>query len=796
MRRVIAILATTSLVVLVGGSVLPDIRSHPPATSLPGRTTGTNNEVLRSFGKLPLRFEPNMGQTDPRVRFVSRGPGFTLFLTSDGAVLSLKGSSTPSPPQPRGAVGPLTPSSGRMDVLSMRLLGANHRASTAGVDRLPGISNSFIGSDPNAWHTGMPTFAKVLYRDVYPGVDLDYYGNQTGRLEYDFTLAPGTDPSVLRLGFQGQQDLSIGAAGDLVLRLAAGEVRQPSAFAYQMIAGTKRPVTVSYVLRGSTVHFAVGAYDSSLPLVIDPAIAYSTYIGGTDYEEIDAIAVDRFGNSYLFGPTTSADFPITAGAYQPGFKGGTEFNSDDFVAKLNPTGTALIYSTYLGGTGDDEAFGMTIDRAGDAYLAGPTLSSDFPTSPGALQETAPGGDHDGFVTKLNPTGSGLVFSTYLGGSGHDATLTPVVNGAGDVYVLGDTNSTDLPVTTNAYQKQSHGGDCTIFNEFDDDCGTGEGLDMFVAKLNPTGSGLLYLTYIGGTGDEVGTGLDVDRWGNAYVAFETTSADYPVTPGAYQTTFAGGDGTDGVYSDAAVTKLNPAGSGLVYSTYLGGSGDECFFFQCYVTVDGQGHAFLASNSLSTDFPITTGAFQLTNHGGFDDTVTKLNLDGSGLIYSTYLGGSGDDSVVNVRTIAVRQDGAAYVSGYTDSTDFPTVQPVQGAFAGGADITLSVLNQRGSKLLFSTYLGGGDFDVADLNIDASGAAYLAGVTCSTDYPVSAGAFQTSMAGNCDGMVTKIVLRDDEAAPAIHRGPAMRSRRTSTRLVPEPIRMMGIMTERGDR
>src|SRR5262249_14126720 len=234
--------------------------------------------------------------------------------------------------------------------------------------------------------------------------------------------------------------------------------------------------------------------------------------------------VDRFGDAYLFGDTSSSDFPLR-NCLDCQFMGGGEDNSDDFVAKLNSTGTALIWSTYLGGTGDDEAEGLTIDHDGNVYVAGPTLSSDFPTTPGAFQETAPGGDHDGYVTKIDPTGSRLVFSTYLGGSEHDAAITPVTNRTGDVYVIGDTASTDLPVTADAFQKQNHGGDCTIFNEFDPgDCEqSGGGLDMFVAELNPTGSGLLYLTYLGGTGDDVGLGLDVDRSGNAYVAFETTSS---------------------------------------------------------------------------------------------------------------------------------------------------------------------------------------------------------------------------------------------------------------------------------
>ncbi len=450
----------------------------------------------------------------------------------------------------------------------MHLIGANPRAPISGLGRLSAVSNHFIGNEPLAWHTQVPTYASMLERELYPGVNLVYHGNQGGQLEYDFRVAPGIDPSVIRLAFEGQRGLSVDPAGNLVVRLPRGELVQPRPFAYQIIDGSRRTAEVSYALSGNQVRLAMGSYDRSRPLVIDPVISYSTYIGGSDFDEINRISVDRFGNTYLFGDTVSADFPLKNCLFCT-FKGGTEDNTDDFVAKLNRDGTALIWSTYLGGTGDDEAEGLAIDHAGNVYVAGPTLSSDFPTTPGAFQETAPGGDHDGFVTKIDPAGGRLVFSTYLGGSGHDAAITPVVDGAGDVYVTGDTNSQDLPVTPGAFQTRNHGGDCTIFNEFDPgDCGEGGGLDMFVAELNPAGSALRYLTYLGGTGDEVGLGLDVDRWGNAYVAFETTSTDYPVTAGAFQPAFAGGDGTDGVYSDNVVTKLNPTGSRLVYSTYLG------------------------------------------------------------------------------------------------------------------------------------------------------------------------------------------------------------------------------------
>ena len=762
MRRVVAALVGLTLALLGGASSVHNAaaRIAQAHTSVTSRIDAQN---ARSLEKLPLRFERNGGQTDQRVRFLARGAGFTAFLTNSGAVLQLQDSSRAGQTVGQSHLRPRP-----TDVVSMSLVGAQSRTAMAGMHRLQGSTNYFIGNDPSRWRAGIAGFGAVRQRGVYPGVDLTYRGNAAHQLEYDFTVRPGASPAPIRMRFRGQRGISIGPDGALVLTLGSGILWQAAPVAYQVVGGSRRPVASSFTLEGDTVRFVVGRYDHALPLVIDPGISYSTYLGGSDFEFINDVSVDRFGNAYLWGLTLSADYPTTPGAFQPNFNGTQGETVDDFVSKLTPDGSALIYSTYLGGTDEDEAFGMAIDHAGDAYVAGPTLSTDFPTTPGVLQPTAPGGDHDGFVTKLNPTGSALVWSTYLGGSEHDAALTPVVDKAGDVFVIGDTNSDDLPATPGAFQTAPSGGDCSLFDEFDPgDCEEAGGLDAFVAELNPTASGLKYLTYLGASGDEVGLGIALDAGGNAYVALETTSTDWPVTPGAYQPAFAGGDGIDGVNSDNVIVKLNPTGTKEVYATYLGGSGDECFLFQCWVAVDQQGHAFEASQTTSTDFPTTPGTLQRANAGGIDQTVTKLNANGTGLIYATYLGGSGDESTVNARTLAVRQNGDAYVTGYTLSSDYPVVEPVQGSSAGGFDITLSVLNARASRLLFSTYFGGSGDDFGDLNIDAAGAAYLSGFTCSTDYPVTAGAFQTAAAGGCDAMVTKISMEDERTT--IHRGAA---------------------------
>jgi hypothetical protein len=765
MQRVLAAVAALSAIALFGGAPTQTQASSHDRAVRSVAASSSSRASSRTFGRLPLSFEPNVGQADPMLSFVAHAPDAGVGIGPDRAILSIR---RPTPAGRLSALMAARTSSGtpspRTDLV-MRLAGADRGAALLGVDRLPGISSSFIGHDPAGWHTNIPTFAAVIEHDVYPGIDLSYRGSLGGWLEYSFVVAPGADPRSIALRFDGQRSIMTDPAGALVLSLPGGMIREPPAFAYQWIGGVRREVRASYDLTGNTVRFALGVHDPARPLVIDPTISYSTYLGGTDFDLGAAVAVDRFGDAYVYGETISIDFPTTPGTYQADLAGG----ADDYIAKLNRDGTALLYSTYLGGSGDDESFGMTIDHAGDAYVAGPTLSSDFPTTPGAFQTIAPGGDHDGFVTELNPTGSKLVFSTYLGGSGHDAALTPVLTRAGDVVVLGDTNSTDLPVTPGAFQATTKGGDCTIFDFFDPgDCQEGGGLDDFVAELNPTGSGLRYLTYLGGTGDEVGTGMAVDRQGNAYVALETTSADFPVTPGAYQTIFAGGDGSgfDAAATDNVVVKLNPTGSGLVYSTYVGGSGDECDAFFCYLAIDHLGHAFLASISDSTDFPVTPGAIQPTNHGSFDLTVTELNAAGNGLLSSTYLGGSDYDAMF---WDTVGRNGDAYIAGTTLSSDFPTADPVQASFGGVEDGFLSKLNHGGTQLVFSTYLGGSDADdVLSVAVDPSGAGYLTGYTCSTDFPTTAGTLQPSPAGGCDAFVTRIRTTGGDATDRVrHHG-----------------------------
>ncbi|TLY20499.1 MAG: hypothetical protein E6K68_07800, partial [Nitrospirae bacterium] len=677
----------------------------------------SETRMQEKYGTLPLSFEANRGQTDPRVKFLSRGPHHMLFLTSDEAVMVFM-TQEPSAQGEPGMVKPEKRERATQTALRMQFAGANLQARVQGQEELPGKANYFTGNDPTKWRTNVPTYAKVRYDNLYPGIDLIYYGNQR-QLEHDFVVRPDADPSSIALSIQGADTVEVDAQGDLVLHTAAGPIRLRKPVFYQEVNGIRKEIPGGYVIKDShQVGFQVAAYDASRPLIIDPVLSYSTYLGGIGRDSGFGIAVDALGNAYVSGVTASTNFPTTPGAFQ------TTFGSF-FVTKLDPTGSAFVYSTYLGGMSLDEFSGLAVDAAGNAYVTGNTDSSNFPTTLGAFQ-TAIGGFVDAFVTKLNPSGSALVYSTFLGGSGFDEGLGIAVDAAGNAYVTGLTLSTDFPTTAEAFQPASVGSD-----------------DVFVTKLNPTGSALVYSTYLGGGGTDDVSGIAVDASGNAYLTGVTDSADFPTTLGALQTLF-GGD------ADAFVTKLDPTGATLVYSTFLGGSG---FDDGLGIAVDASGNAYLTGVSDSTDFPTTLGAFQTASGGGGGDTfVTKLNPAGTALVYSTYLGGS--SNLDEGFGIAVDAAGNAHVMGLTFSTDFPTTAEAFQSNSGGfIDAFVTKLDPTGSALLYSTYLGGSGSDQGrGIALDAAGNVYVTGFTDSTDFPISAGALQTFFGGGADAFVVK--------------------------------------------
>jgi hypothetical protein len=713
--------STISFVATTGDQFSDDARGTAvaravvsPAADRPD--SASRVQVSKTYGRLPLQFEANEGQTDERVKFLARGPGHAVFLTPTETVLVL------TKPSRRGPPGLEHAPNAAGIVLRMAVLGANPGAVITGRKQLPGKVHYFIGNELTRWRSNVRTYARVHYQDIYPGIDLVYYGNER-QLEYDFVVRAGANPRSIVLDFEGVQRLEVDAQGDLVLHTAAGEIRQRKPVMYQEAADGRRPVSGGYVLGGTRrAGFQIDDYDTTRPLIIDPVLVYSTYLGGSGSDQGAAIAVDAAGNAYVTGSTQSANFPTAAGAFDTTFNG----LPDAFVTKLDPSGSALVYSTYLGGSDSDQGAAISVDGAGNAYVTGFTRSFNFPVIPGAF-DTTYNGAGDVFVTKLNPTGSALVYSTYLGGSDTETGLGIATDVAGNAYVTGVTLSLKFPVTPGAFATTSNGG-----------------LDAFVTKLNPTGSALVYSTYLGGNGIDRGFAIALDVAGNAYVTGFTGSPNFPVTLGAFDTTYNGG-------GDVFVTKFNPIGSGLVYSTYLGGLGND---EGRGIAVDGGGNAYVTGGTNSANFPTTPGAFDTTFNGGsFDAFVTKLNPIGSGLVYSTYLGGSGTDQGF---AIAVDAAGDAYVTGATNSANFPTtVGAVDTTFNGDSfDAFVTKLAPTGSALVYSTYLGGSGNDQGfGIALDLAGNAYVTGFTTSSDFPTTPGAFDTTFNGLVDAFIVKI-------------------------------------------
>jgi hypothetical protein len=703
-----AFLLSRSLCMLL--TVGAQAQAHPPDSP----------RIIEGYGKLPLAFEMNEGLSDPQVKFVSRGAGYTLFLTADAAVLALQ-PSVPSPLDPGQAKNKYPPSA--RAVLRMRLVNANPVARVSGLDMLPGKSNYFIGNNPQKWRTNVRQFSKVRYENVYPGVDLLYYGHHR-ELEYDFVLQPGASPRVIRLRIAGAKRLRL-EHGALVLTSTAGNVRLRSPGIYQEVNGVRQQVRGQYVITSKNeVGFEVAAYDHRRELVIDPVLSYSTYLGGSSTDHFHCVAVDSAGNAYVAGDTSSIDFP-TLNSLQPASGGG---EGDAFITKFNRDGSALIYSTFLGGFLLDTIYGITVDSSGQAYVAGWTFSPDFPTQ-NALQP-ASGGNADTFVTKINAAGSGLVYSTYLGGASTDFGRGIAVDSLGNAYVTGFTYSSDFP-TKNAFQSANAGS-----------------YDAFVSKVSPDGNTLVYSTYLGGTGEEQCTGIALDSAGNAYIAGATQSTDFPAK-NAIQPIFGGG------LNDAFVAKFGGTGDALIYSTYLGGGETD---YGTAIAVDSAGNAYVVGLTNSSNFP-TENAIQPTPAGATDGFVTKFNPTGSAFIYSTYLGGAVSDVVNGVAADAI---GDAYVTGWTDSDNFPMANAIQTTHHR-TDAFVTEINPSGSAFVFSTYLGGVREDSGtSIALDSDRSAYIIGTTKS-GFPKTPVAFQQTLATLNHGFVAKIAQKTSVSVSA---------------------------------
>jgi len=754
------VLATHAFLALMLTCFLPKLMADTDGEKSADGQKVSKQHVAEVYGKVPLAFEANTGQTSDEVQFLSRGRGYTLFLTRNAeTVLVLSASSqkktSDQPKKTAPAKFKSRRESGPPWVVRMRLANAHVTSQAKGLEELPGKANYFVGNNPGKWRTNVPMFSRVQYRNVFPGVDLVYYGKQN-QLENDFIVAPGADPQSITLSFTGAEKLSLDSQGNLVLAAKESEVRLEKPRIYQEMDGAQREIPGGYVLKnGQQVGFQVADYDRSRPLIIDPVLSYSTYLGGANYGY--GIAVDSAGNTYLTGLAAATNFPTTPGAFQTTARSTT--NASAFVTKLNPAGSALVYSTYLGGSGnpygvDDQGAGIAVDAAGNAYVTGWTFSKDFPTTSGAFQPSNRGLEN-AFVTKLSSDGTALLYSTYLGGTNEGSSILPgdqgrgiAVDTQGNAYVTGSACSADFPVTPLAFQLSFKGGGG--FGPFN--------CNAFLSKLNPELPGplsLVYSSYFGGSGGDSGQGIAVDNTGNAYLAGWTGSTDFPVTLGAFQMFFKAPRETN-----AFVSKLNPGLPGplsLVYSTYLGGStyGDRA----SGIAVDSQGSAYVTGFTGSADFPVTPLAFQTTFYSYVDVFVTKLNPSGSSLLYSTFISGttalpSGTNDYPY--GIAVDATGKAYVTGLTTSPNFPTTPDAlrpQPATSSSRPAFLTVLNPDGSALVYSTYLSGSSSDAGlSVAVDNSGSVYVTGVTRSTDFPTTPGAFQTTFQGYADAFVAK--------------------------------------------
>ncbi len=692
-------------------------------------------QVRASLDALPLAFEANQGQTDPQVKYTARGNGYSVFLTASDTVFAIS-SAKHSEARPSRIPGthsqPQMTEKVQSAAIDMRLVGGNLKPEIVAGNEVPGVINYYAGSDPKNWHTGVKQYSSVSYREVYPGVNMVFHGAQR-QLEFDFVVSPGADPKTIGLGFKGAQKLSTDASGNLVLASSAGDVVLHKPVAYQEKDGKREIVAAAFQVKsGNDVGLNLGDYDHGQELVIDPSLSYSTYLGGTAEDDAYAIAIDGSGNAYVTGQTKSTNFPTVTGAYHATNSG----SFDIFVSKIAANGSSLVYSTYIGGSGDDSGNAIAVDGSGNAFVAGGTTSStNFPTT-GAFQATFGGGSVDAFVLELASSGGSLIFSTYLGGTGDDVANGVAVDTTG-VYVVGSA-STNFPLQ-GAFQGTLNGSS-----------------NAFVTKLNTSGSSLAYSTYLGGPND-FAAAVAVNS-SNAYVTGATSTPTFPKTNGVVQPS-CGSNGTcDGGLQDAFVTVFNSSGAALVYSTFLGGEGKDQGLG---IAVDSSGDAYVTGLTQSSlHFPLKS-ALQGTFGGGTQDAfVTELNPTGTALVYSTFLGGSLDDAG---SSIAVDGSKNAYVTGQTtSSTNFPLASATQGTLGGLADAFVTEISASGS-LVFSTYLGGELNDntnasnplnpVGAVAVDSAGSnIYVAGNTASTHFPIITGSLQTTLSGGTDAFVAK--------------------------------------------
>jgi hypothetical protein len=691
-----------------------------------------------------MTFEANLGQTDPKVRFITHGKKYTAFLTAGGIVLSLRPSTIPVVPENNSRADVNKRPHRPATTLRFNLVGASKHSLVTGEDPQLGTVNYFIGNDPQKWHTNIATYGKVRTKDVYPGIDLVYYGNNR-QFEYDFEISPGANPNNIQFEVLGARGIHIDDDRSLVLETPSGELRFENPIVYQRSNQQRTIVDGHYVLRDRNhIAFQISHYDPSKPLVIDPVLTYSTYLGGSLDEQPAGIAVDNAGSVYVAGSTDSVDFPLTTLGSLPGG------SSHIFVAKLDATGSNLVYADYIGGSGSDFGYALALDASNNVAITGNTDSTDFPTTTNAFQGTYPGGSN-AVLTKISASGSSLLYSSYLGGNGTDIPSGVAIDAAGEMIVGGSTSSTNFPIA-NAYQATAAPNQGGMYGNYG-----------FLSKFNSDGSALLYSTYLGGSANVAldcgGTpcwsspsnsvaGMAVDKDGNAYVAGTTNTYDFPVSNGAYLST----NSTPENGSVGFVSKFGNSGS-LQYSTYFYDPQGIVTAITA-IAVDGAGSAYVTGIALGNGtFPITsTGICDPVASGSECNFafVTKFDATGSTLLYSTFLGPNNN---ATPRALLLDGNNDAYVMASTQSSVFSIVNGVEG-FTNGNDVLLAEIDPAAGTQLFATFLGGnGDDEPAGMAIDASNNLYVLGSTTSSDFPVTQTAYQSALAGASDTFILKI-------------------------------------------
>ena len=700
-----------------------------------------------AYGKLPLTFEINRGQTNSEVKYLSRGPGYTAFLTAGGLVLSLRPSAV--------VASSSSPELSDAATLFFSFVGAAKNPTVKGEDPLPGRVNYFLGNDPAKWHTNVPIYGRVRYQNVYPGIGLVYYGNGS-QLEYDFEIQPGADPRRIQLEIRGATRIELDQEGNLTLNLGNGEVHFQSPVIYQEQMGRRIPVNGTYVMTDSThIAFQIADYDLSKPLIVDPVLIYATYLGGSGTDQATGIAVDSSGSVYVAGYTNSPDILLTT-------LGVPAKNANHvFVAKINPTGNGLIYADYIGGDAQDYGYAVALDSANEIYVTGSTSSGDFPVvNP---YQSYPGSTN-AFISKISADGSSLLYSTYLGGNGFDQPSSIAIDGSSSVLVAGNTSSTNFPVA-NAYQSTALANQGGMYGTYG-----------FLTKFSPDGSSLVYSTYL--AGNSVGLsncggtpcygelynaiqGLAVDPTGNAYVAGDTNTYNFPTTQGSYMAS----NSTAAYTVVGFVSKFSSSGL-LSYSTYFYESSG--FTRLMAIAVDSSGFAYVTGSAYSDGtFPLTSTAICDPAVYGVDCSyafVTKFDAIASTLMYSTFLGPNNYGDPV---AIALDPSNDAYVLAATTSSSFNLVNGLQ-AYAGGSDILLVEIDPLAGSELFATYLGGsGNETPGGMALDAVNNIYITGSTNSADFPVTQGAFQGLLTGNSNAFVTKV---GEGSAPTVSLSPSV--------------------------